>query len=215
MSQEAPAKPEAAEAPAEQPKKGGLPVKTIGMVAAMLVLEAVLIVAVFTMMGKPSPVQAVGIEHEEHDAGTELVEIPVLAERFTNGSSGRVWMWDTEIIIKSMKKHAGEPPAAAGAKDDGHGGKDDKKGDAHGDDHGHEPSTTVREELEARKAEIRTGIGTIISSAQHSYFTEPGRETLSRQILEYLRKVFGHDAEGEDRVAEVLIPRCIGMPVDY
>ena len=207
---EAPKQEESAEAP----KKGGLPVKTIGIVAGMLVVEAVLIVAALSMFGKPSDVKAVDVEHAEHDDSATLVEIPLINERFTNGSSGRVWLWDTEIIIQSKKKHAGEPPAKDGEKkDDGHGGGDDKaKEGAHGPEH-HGP--TVHEELVARRAEIRTGIAAIMASAQHQFFTEPGRETLSRQVLQYMRKTLGPDAEGHDRVESVLIPKCIGMPVDY
>lgn len=208
-------KDKAAEAPAEgeAPKKK-LPVKTIGAVAVMLVVEAVLIIGVVKMMGKPSEVKGVGLEHVEHDEGETLVEIPVLHENFTNNSSGRVWIWDTEIILKVKKKHAGDPPAE-GAKDDGHGGGqgDDKAKDGHGE--AHHAGPMVREEMQARIAEIRTGIGAIMSTAQHAYFTEPGRETLSRQILEYMRKVFGRDAEGHERVEEVLIPRCLGFPADY
>lgn len=201
-------------APAEAPKKGGMPVKTIAMVAVMLVLEAALIIGAMKMFGKPSEVKAVNVEEAHHDDSQTLVEIPLINERFTNASSGRVWMWDTEIIIQSMKKHAGEPPAKEGEKkDDGHGEKKDDKG-AHGDAHA-PTGPTVHEELVARRAELRTGIAAIMASAQHGFFTEPGRETLSRQVLEYLRKTLGPDAEGKPRIEAVLIPRCIGMPVDY
>lgn len=213
MAEEAPA----VESKNEAPAKKGLPIKTIAAVAVMLVVEAVVIVAMLKMFGKPSDVKAVELEHAEHDAGDTMVEIPLLHEKFTNNSSGRMWIWDTEVILKAKKKHAGEPePEGGEKKDDGHGGgHGDEKKDAHGKgDHAH-AGPTVREEMKERKAEIRTGIAAIVASAQHAYFTEPGRETLSRQILEYLRKVFGHDAEGHDRVEEVLIPRCLGMPADY
>lgn len=201
MSSETP--PPAAEAP-----KKKLPIKTIGAVAVMLIVEAVAIIGAVKMFGGPSEVKGVGLEHAEHDEGDSLVEVPVLHEKFTNSSSGRVWMWDTEIIIKAKTKHAGESEEA-GAKGGGHG---DAKAEGHD---AHAMGPTVREELKSRMAEVRTGIGAIMSSAQHAYFTEPGRETLSRQILEYLRKVFGQDAEGHERIQEVLIPRCLGFPADY
>jgi hypothetical protein len=155
--------------------------------------------------GGPSEVKGLGITHAGPDAGDTTVEIPLLHEKFTNGSSGRVWIWDTEIIIKAKQRHAGDPEADGDGKDKG--GKGDKGAKA--------GAMTVREEMKARTAEIRTGIGAIMSSAQHNYFTEPGRETLSRQVLEYLRRVFGVDAEGNDRIQEVLIPRCLGFPADY
>lgn len=206
------AAPPAEGAAAEAPKKGGLPIKTIGLVAGMLIAEAVLIVGLLSMFNKPSEVKGVDLEHAVPDDSETLVEIPLINERFTNGSSGRVWLWDTEIIVQSKKKHAGTPPAKEGEKkDEGHGGGD--KGAGHGE--AHHAGPTVYEEVAARKAELRTGIAAIVASAQHAYFTEPGRETLSRQILEYMRRTLGPDAEGHPRIEAVLIPRCIGMPVDY
>lgn len=202
-----------AEAPAEQPKKGGMPMKTLAMIAMLLAVEAAIIVGAMTMLGKPSEVKGVNVEETHHDDSDNLVEIPFVSERFTNASSGRVWMWDTEIIIQSKKKHAGDPPAKEGAKkDDGHGAKKDEHA---GNGHGASAGPSVNDEIVARRAELRTGIAAIMASAQHGFFTEPGRETLSRQVLEYLRKSLGPDPEGKPRVEAVLIPRCIGMPVDY
>lgn len=201
--------PEETAAPAHAAKKS-LPVKTIGAVAVMLVVEAVLIVGALKFFGSPSEVRGVGLEHAEHDEGAQLVEIPLLHEKFTNNSSGRMWIWDAEIIVKAKKMHAGEPEAEdAKAGGGGHGDAAAEHGA------GHAEGPTVRDEMKARMAEIRTGVAAILASAQHSYFTEPGRETLSRQILEYLRKVFGPDPEGHERIEDVLIPRCLGLPADY
>ena len=203
MSAEAPAEP--AKAPE---KKGGLPIKTIVIVLVMLVVEAVGLVAVLTMFGKPSEVKGVELKHEEHSAGDELVEIPIVAEKFTNSSSGRVWVWSVEVVAVAKQKHAGADESAGKKDSGGHG-------DAAATDGGHGAGSTVRVELKAKMAKIRTGIGAIFSSAQHSYFTEPGRETLSRQVLQFLREVFGQDAEGEERIQAVLIPNCLGFPADY
>ncbi len=187
-------------------KKAGLPIKTIGIVLAMLIVEAVALVAVLSMFGKPSEVKGVGLEHEQAAEVDQLVEIPILAEKFTNSSSGRVWVWSVEVVAVSKVRHAGPAEAADPKKgaDSGHGGAD-----------GNSTAMTVRAELKAKSAKIRTGIGAIFSSAQHSYFTEPGRETLSRQILQFLREVFGQDAEGEERIQAVLIPNSLGFPADY
>lgn len=199
------------EAPKDAAPKKGLPVKTIATVAVLLIVEAVVVAGIVMMFGKPSDVKGVEVEHGHVDEGEQTVEIPLLKEKFTNGSSGRMWIWDTEIIITAKMKHAGEPPAEGEKKDDGHGGGGDKHADK-----GHAPAgKTVREELLARSAEVRTGISAIMSSAQHGYFTEPGRETLSRQILEYMRHEFGQDPEGDERIQGVLIPRCLGFPGDY
>lgn len=195
-------------------KKGGLPIKTVGLILGLLVAEGAGIVVLMNMMGKPSEVKATEI-HDDHDAeGEKLVELPVLSERFTNNSSGRLFVWDVEILITSKTKHAGDisvlaKDAKAAPKKDAHGAEA-----AHGDK-GHAPALGVAEELKARTAEIRTGIGTIIASAQHPYFTEPGRETLTRQILEYLRGTFKQDPQGEERIQAVLIPKCLGMASDF
>lgn len=202
-----------ADAAAEQSKspekKGGLPVKTIAIVLVMLVAEAAGLIAVMSMFGKPSEVKGVDVKHDEHAEGDQLVEIPIVAEKFTNSSSGRVWVWSSEIVAVAKLKHAGAEDGADGKKGGGHGADDGHGGGAH------IAGATVRAELKAKMAKVRTGIGAIFSSAQHSYFTEPGRETLSRQVLQFLREVFGQDAEGEERIQAVLIPNCLGFPADY
>ncbi|MFM9958288.1 MAG: hypothetical protein ACKVZJ_09430 [Phycisphaerales bacterium] len=215
MSDKAPDKKSEAAPPAAgtdakaAPKKGGLPVKTIGLILGLLVIEGAAVVMLMKMLGKPAEVKATEL-HDDHDAeGEKLVELPVLSEQFTNTSSGRLYVWNVEILVKAKTKHAGDvtilakDAKAAPPKKDDHGAA---AGDAH-----HEPTTGVAEELKARQAEIRTGIARIVASAQHPYFTEPGRETLTRQILEYLREVFKQDPQGEERIQDVLIPRCLGM----
>lgn len=173
-TEQAPAAPEAAQA------KKGLPIKTMIVVAVMLVVEAGAVVGLMSMLGKPSPVKGVEIQ-EDHNAEAErLVEIPVVAEKYTNNAAGRLFFYDVEIVLQ----------AKSAVADD------------------------VTTELEERQAEIRTGIGAIFASAQQAYFNEPNRETLTRQVLEYLRGVFKQDPEGHERVEAVLIPKCIGFAVD-
>ena len=76
---------------------------------------------------------------------------------------------------------------------------------------------TVGMEIEGKQALIRTGVSKIIAAAQHAYFNEPGRETLTRQIQEFMngKEVISPNAEGEPRIEAVLIPGCIGFPADY
>lgn len=189
--------------------KGGLPVKTVVVVVVMLVVEAVAVLGAVTVLGKPSEVQAVELNDGEADEGDRPVELYVVSEKFTNNSSGRVWIWDTEVVLVTKAKYAGPPPSAEGDEGGGGHGGGDKKHEEHA------KGITLRDELVARRAQIRTGVGAIMSAAQHSYFTEPGRETLSRQMLEYLRTIFGPDAEGHERIDAVLIPKCLGFPADY
>lgn len=175
MSQDAPA-PEADE-------KKGLPIKTIIAVVVMLVVEAGVIIGAMTMLGGPSEVNAVTMETDPAAELERIREIAVLHEKFTNSRQGRVWIWDTEIIVRAKELNA---PA-------------------------------VEAELEQKAALIRTGVSRIMSSAQHAYFNEPGLETITRQVYEFLNspEVIGPDADGEPRITEVLIPSCIGFPADY
>lgn len=69
--------------------------------------------------------------------------------------------------------------------------------------------------LEERAAEIKTGVSQIFRTAHHNHLTEPNLETLTRQLTEYLRGVFGHDADGNQRVMNVLVPKCVGFPADF
>lgn len=181
MAKEAPKSDQPAPAaPAAGEAKKGLPIKTMIVVIVMLVVEAGVVVGLMSMLGKPSPVKGVEIKEDPHAEEERLTEIPVVAEKYTNNSAGRLFFYDVEIVMQ----------AKAAVADD------------------------VTTELEERLAEIRTGIGGIFASAQQAYFNEPNRETLTRQVLEYLRGVFKQDAEGHERVEAVLIPKCIGFAVD-
>jgi len=73
----------------------------------------------------------------------------------------------------------------------------------------------VQRVLEERSAEIKTGVAQIVRTSHHKHLTEPNLDTLNRQIEQYLRDVFGFDAEGEPRVERVLIPKCTGFPADF
>lgn len=163
------------------PEKKGLPIKTIVVVLLMLVVEAGAIIGALMFLGQPSPVEGTQLVDDGASEGEQLVEVPVLQDKFANNDTGRLWYWDTEIIITTKQKHA----------------------------------DFVNAELERRAAEIRTGVGAVVAGARHAYFNEPGRATLTRQLLEYMRDIFGQDVEGEERVSGVLIPKCIGFPADY
>jgi flagellar basal body-associated protein FliL len=68
--------------------------------------------------------------------------------------------------------------------------------------------------LEKRGAEIREGIATIFRKAQHSQLREPGLESLNHVVLNYLNSLAGKDAENEERIKRVLIPKCKGYPAE-
>lgn len=70
----------------------------------------------------------------------------------------------------------------------------------------------VTAELERRRSEITEGVALIIRRSAHAHLTEPGLETLHRQISAYVESVFGFDPDGEALVQRVLLPKCQGMP---
>lgn len=73
----------------------------------------------------------------------------------------------------------------------------------------------VEKVLQDRGAEIKTGISQIIRTAHQNHLQEPNLETLTRQLTQYLREVFGSDADGDPRIQRVLLPNCVGFPADF
>jgi flagellar basal body-associated protein FliL len=168
-----------AEAP---PEKKKLPVRTIAIVAVMLVVEGAAVVGIMMMFGGPSEVVAQpGLFGAASSPEMQPAEIPLMQERLTNNASGRIFIYDTEIQIVTQERHR----------------------------------ETVQGVMDSRMASIRTGISRIFAAAEHSYFAEPGLETLTRQVTEFLHSIFPEDGEGEEIIVSVLIPKCMGFPADY
>lgn len=86
-------------------KKKGLPLIPIIAVASVLLLEAVVIVALFMFSGGPSEVKAEPGVIDELAALEEPAEVLVLAGKFQNTKSGRSFMYDTEIYVVTKQKH--------------------------------------------------------------------------------------------------------------
>lgn len=101
MSDEKP-KAEGAEAPA----KKGLPIKFIGIVAGLMIAEGA---AVFMLVGasrnKPAAAEAVTLATGDAGHADAMVELPLLEEQFQNMLTGRVWVWDTAIVLRVKKRH--------------------------------------------------------------------------------------------------------------
>lgn len=97
-------------APSEEAqKKGGLPIKTIAIILVLLIGEAIGLVVVMGMLGKPAGAVAdADLATGQTAVGDELRELPVLNEKFTNGSTGRIWIWETELLIQVKQKHEEE-----------------------------------------------------------------------------------------------------------
>ena len=98
----------AEEAAPAQPvaRKGGK--KTAIMVAAILVVEAVVIVGAMKFLGGgPSKVHATDItEPAQVLEDDKIVEAEVLKAKMPNNKSGVTYIYDTEIYVQVKKRHA-------------------------------------------------------------------------------------------------------------
>jgi flagellar basal body-associated protein FliL len=72
----------------------------------------------------------------------------------------------------------------------------------------------VEQRLKQRNAEVRQELTQIIGRAQLAQLQEADRQTLSRQILEALGRIFGNDDRNEPMIERVLIPKFRGFPAD-
>lgn len=87
------------------PAKKKPPIKTIGLIAGIMAAEAA---GVYVLVGMTSP-KAVVAETEVHGhdeaAAQETVEIDLIDDKFQNMQTGRVWLWDMRIVMKTTKKN--------------------------------------------------------------------------------------------------------------
>jgi flagellar basal body-associated protein FliL len=85
-------------------KKG--PGKTVGIVAALMIAEAA---GVYFIMQATGPKQAeatdVAIEGADVHVEESSVELPLMDDKFQNLQTGRVWVWDAEIVLKVKSKN--------------------------------------------------------------------------------------------------------------
>jgi len=89
---------------AEQPKKG-LPVKMIGILAAVLLIEGLAITGAFMLSGGPAEVEADPNAMDEETLMNQQIEELVVSEKFQNARTGRTYLYDTEIYILVRRKH--------------------------------------------------------------------------------------------------------------
>lgn len=97
----------AAEAASEKPVKKKPPIKVIGVVAGIMLLEGA---GVYVLVGMTSP-RAQTAEAGLHDDGAsaldEPVEIELINEKFQQMPGGEVWQWDLQVVLK-VKERARE-----------------------------------------------------------------------------------------------------------
>lgn len=88
-----------------KPAKKKPPVVAIAAVAAVMAVEGA-VVFVVAGMTKGGQTASASELHEGHGTeGEEMAEVPVFQGKFQNQTSGRVWIWETEIVLEVREKH--------------------------------------------------------------------------------------------------------------
>ncbi len=196
MAEKADKKPEAAAPSAgEKAGKGGLLAKTPVLLGAVMVLEAVVLLAGFKLLGG-GPRHAAGADlvtadGDPHGAGKgegkgkggdrkpKSIELNVLDFKAPNKVNGRTFLYDVSIFVVCRSEHEKQ----------------------------------VKDTLKEREALIKDRVRTIIAQSDPEKLvggSEPGLETLRRQVKYQLDAVIG-----EGMIEEVLVPKCIPFRTDY
>jgi hypothetical protein len=93
------------------PAKKGPPVKLIGIVGVVMIIEAVVVMMMFG--GGPKDASAgVEIHTIDNNDADQLREIEVISDKFQNMQTGKVWIWDMSVFVQVKNKNA-ESVAAA------------------------------------------------------------------------------------------------------
>ncbi len=89
----------------ESGSKKKLPLKTLLILGAVLVIEGVIIAGVFMVMGQPADVKAEAAAQDEAAIAEEPVEELVVEEKFPNTKRGRTFLYDTQVYVVVRRKH--------------------------------------------------------------------------------------------------------------
>ncbi|MGH7243677.1 MAG: hypothetical protein ACREJD_09700 [Phycisphaerales bacterium] len=101
MADEKDAKP----ADAKPAAKGGLPIKTIGIVAVLMIAEAAgVFFVVGSTMRKPTESKAGELHGQDEAKLDALVELPLVEDKFQNMTGGQAWIWDAAVFVKVKKR---------------------------------------------------------------------------------------------------------------
>ncbi|MBX3357228.1 MAG: hypothetical protein KF745_02250 [Phycisphaeraceae bacterium] len=163
----------------EEAPKRGLPIKTIGIVAGLMIAEAA---GVYFLLGATSPATSdAQVTHGLHDDESEkTAEVLIVEDKFQNLQTGKVWLWDAAIYVQVKQKNV----------------------------------ERVEKELERRNAEIKEQVSQIFSRAQHAQLKEPDRQTLNRQLNNYLQDLFSSKSDEHPVIERLIIARCRGFPAE-
>lgn len=89
------------------PKSNGLPVKTLILIAFMLVGETALIIGGIAFIASPKQVIGNPVEQSEFDplSPDKTVEVNIFEDKLTNDSTGRTFLYNTEIVALVDVQH--------------------------------------------------------------------------------------------------------------
>lgn len=100
MSTETPAPAEGA---AESKKRP--PIKVLAIVGGLMVAEAAAVYMFVGMTGSGTKSASAEIHGAAEAELQQPVEIALVDDKFQNMQTGRVWMWDVQIVLKVKKKN--------------------------------------------------------------------------------------------------------------
>ncbi|MGD9689596.1 MAG: hypothetical protein AB7K52_06680 [Phycisphaerales bacterium] len=106
MSEKKEKPPAAPAAEAGAAKKKGLPIMMIGVVGAIMVVEAVVVFMFFSMIGPKATHAAPDPHMIQQDDMQGVQEVLVAEEKFQNLQQGKVWFWDIAVYVQVQKKNA-------------------------------------------------------------------------------------------------------------
>ncbi|MFG0282902.1 MAG: hypothetical protein ACF8R7_00630 [Phycisphaerales bacterium JB039] len=90
-------------APAES-KAGKLPIKTLAVVAAIMLVEGAGVYTFMRMTGRTPEVASAELIDEDNDQEA-LVEIQLLSGQYPNLSTNQLWLWEIDIYLKVRRKN--------------------------------------------------------------------------------------------------------------
>lgn len=81
------------------------PLKTIAVVGGLMVAEAAGVYLFVGMTGHGPQTADAQVHGAAGHADDEAVEIELVDDKFQNLQTGRIWMWDIAIYLKTRRKH--------------------------------------------------------------------------------------------------------------
>ena len=85
-----------------------LPLKTVVILLAVLLIKGAAISVAFLLSGGPADVDGAVAAEDEEAQRNELIETLVVAGKFQNTKTNRSYLYDTEVFIKVRRKHQKE-----------------------------------------------------------------------------------------------------------